>query len=88
MYERDAVFYSGISLDLGAASREMNADMTEINASIVSITELVGEIAQLMQKMNKSAKNANENSGTVVRQMEELFHLSELLNQTVDSFRV
>lgn len=88
MYERDAVFYSGISLDLGAASREMNADMTEINASIVSITELVGEIAQLMQKMNQSAKNANENSGTVVRQMEELFHLSELLNQTVDSFKV
>ena len=88
MYERDAVFYSGISLDLGAASREMNADMTEINASIVSITELVGEIAQLMQKMNKSAKNANENSGTVVNQMEELFRLSELLNQTVDSFRV
>lgn len=88
MYERDAVFFNGISVDLGAASREMNADMTEINASIVSITELVGEIAQLMQKMNKSAKNANENSETVVRQMEELFRLSELLNQTVDTFRV
>lgn len=88
MYERDAVFYNGISVDLGAASREMNADMTEINASIISITELVGEIAQLMQKMNDSAKNANENSGTVVKQMEELFRLSELLNETVDTFRV
>ena len=88
MYEKDAAFFSGISVDLGAASQEMNADMTEINASIVSITELVGEIAELMQKMNQSAKNSNENSGTVVKQMEELFRLSELLNQTVDSFKV
>lgn len=88
MYEKDAAFYSRISSDLGAASQEMNADMTEINASIVSITELVGEIAELMQKMNSSAKNSNQNSETVLRQMEELFRLSELLNQTVDSFRV
>ena len=88
MYEKDAAFFSGISVDLGAASQEMNADMTEINASMVSITELVGEIAELMQKMNQSAKSSNENSETVVKQMEELFRLSELLNQTVDSFKV
>lgn len=88
MYEKDAAFYSHISADLGAASQEMNADMSEINASIASIAELVGEIADLMQKMNKSAKDSNKNSETVVRQMEELFRLSELLNQTVDSFRV
>ncbi|MBD5507663.1 MAG: methyl-accepting chemotaxis protein [Lachnospiraceae bacterium] len=88
MYEKDAAFFSGISVDLGAASQEMNADMTEINASMVSITELVGEIAELMQKMNQSAKSSNENSGMVVKQMEELFRLSELLNQTVDSFKV
>lgn len=88
MYEKDAAFYSSISVDLGTASQEMNADMTEINASIVSITELVAEIADLMQKMNKSAKDSNKNSEAVVTQMEELFRLSELLNQTVDSFRV
>lgn len=88
MYEKDAAFYSHISVDLGVASQEMNADMSEINASIASIAELVGEIADLMQKMNKSAKDSNKNSETVVRQMEELFRLSELLNQTVDSFRV
>ena len=88
MYEKDAAFFSGISVDLGAASQEMKADMTEINASMVSITELVGEIAELMQKMNQSAKSSNENSGMVVKQMEELFRLSELLNQTVDSFKV
>lgn len=88
MYEKDAAFYSGISVNLGTASQEMSADMTEINASIVSITELVGEITELMQKMNQSAKDSSENSETVVKQMEELFRLSELLNQTVDSFRV
>lgn len=88
MYEKDAAFYSRISADLGASSQEMSADMTEINASIASITELVGEIAELMQKMNQSARNSNGNSETVVNQMEELFRLSELLNQTVDSFKV
>lgn len=88
IYEKDAAFYSRISADLGTASQEMNADMTEINESITSITELVGEIADLMQKMNQSAKDSNKNSETVVQQMEELFRLSELLNQTVDSFRV
>ncbi len=88
MYEKDAGYYSGISSELGAASQEMSAGMTEINASIAAITELVGEIAELMHRMNQSAENANENSETVVKQMEELFRLSELLNQTVDSFRV
>lgn len=88
MYEKDAGYYSGISSELGTASQEMSAGMTEINASIAAITELVGEIAELMHRMNQSAENANENSETVVKQMEELFRLSELLNQTVDSFRV
>ncbi len=88
MYQEDAVFYSNISADLGASSQEMSAGMTEINASIASITELVGEIAETMQNVNESAENSSENSGTVRSQMEELFRLSELLNQTVASFRI
>ncbi|MCM1268376.1 MAG: methyl-accepting chemotaxis protein [Bacteroidales bacterium] len=87
-YEKDAVFYGGISADLGAASQEMSVSMTEINESIASITELVGEIAEQMRTMNESAQNSNENSDAVMQQMKELFGLSELLNQTVDSFRV
>lgn len=88
MYQEDAVFYSNISADLGASSQEMSAGMTEINASIASIAELVGEIAEAMQNMNQSVENSSENSGTVRSQMEELFRLSELLNQTVASFRI
>lgn len=88
MYEKDAGFYSNISSDLGASSQEMSASMTEINESIAVITELVGEIAESMQSMNQSAENSNENSGAVMKQMEELFRLSELLNQTVASFKV
>ena len=88
MYEKDAGFYSNISNDLGASSQEMSASMTEINESIAVITELVGEIAESMQSMNQSAENSNENSGAVMKQMEELFRLSELLNQTVASFKV
>lgn len=88
MYQQDAVFYSQISGDLGASSQEMSASMTEINASIVTIAELMGEIAEEIQNINKSAENSNENSGTVRSQMEELFRLSEILNETVASFRV
>lgn len=88
MYERDAAFYSDISGDLGASSQEMSASMAGINESIAAITELVGVIAESMQNMSESAENSNENSGAVMEQMEELFRLSELLNQTVASFRI
>ncbi len=88
MYEKDAEFYSNISGDLGASSQEMSASMTGINESIALITELVGEIAESMQSMEQSAENSNENSGAVMKQMEELFRLSELLNRTVASFKI
>lgn len=88
MYEKDAAFYSNISGDLGESSQEMSAGMTGINESIAAITELAGEIAESMQNMERSAVNSNENSGAVMKQMEELFRLSELLNRIVASFKV
>jgi len=88
MYEKDAGAYSDISNDLGASSQEMSASMAGINESIAVITELVGEIAESMQSVNRAAENSNENSEAVVRQMEELFRLSELLNRTVASFKI
>lgn len=88
MYEKDAGVYSDISSDLGASSQEMSASMAGINESIAVITELVGEIAESMQNMKQSAENSHDNSEAVMKQMEELFRLSELLNQTVASFRV
>lgn len=87
-YQKDAAFYNDISSDLGASSQEMSASMEGINQSIVSITELVGGIAEFMAGMERSAEDSNENSEAVLKQMEELFRLSELLNQTVASFRV
>ncbi len=88
MYKQDAVFYSGISGDLGTASRQMSASMEGINASLQSIAALVGEIKVYMQSMEQSAQSSNENSNAVLEKMEELFRLSELLNQTVASFKV
>lgn len=88
VYQKDAVFYSDISGELGTSSEEMNTSMEEINNSIVSITELVGEIAESMESMEQSAEDSNKNSGAVMEQMDELFRLSELLNKTVASFRV
>ena len=88
MYEQDAVFYSDISGSLGSASREMRDSMVGIQESILAITSLISEIAEHMQGMEESAGASNANSGSVLSQMEELFNLSELLNQTVASFRV
>ncbi len=62
--------------------------MTGINESIIAISELVGEIAKSMKHMSKSPEASYENSGAVMKQMEELFRLSELLNRTVASFKV
>lgn len=88
MYQKDAAFYNDISSELGASSQEMSASMAEINESIASITELVGEIAGSMESMEGGAGASNENSEAVMKQMEELFRLSELLNRTVASFKV
>ncbi|MCM1284400.1 MAG: methyl-accepting chemotaxis protein [Muribaculaceae bacterium] len=88
MYEKDAGFYSDISADLGAASQQMSASMAGINESIMVIAELVGEIADSVQGMKDSAEDSNENSGAVMEQMEQLSSLSELLKETVASFRV
>lgn len=88
MYKQDAVFYSGISSDLGSACGQMNASMEGINESLRAITALVGEISECMQEVEQSAESSNENSGMVLSQIEELHHLSEMLNQTVASFKV
>lgn len=88
MYKQDAVFYSSISNDLGTASKQMSDNMEGIKDAIYSITTLVGEISEYMQGMKQSAQSSNQNSSLVLQKMEELFRLSELLNQTVASFKV
>ncbi len=88
MYQKDAAFYNEISSDLGASSEEMSASMEGINEAIATIAGLIGDIAESMQSMEQSAGHSNGNSAAVMQQIEELFHLSELLNKTVASFKV
>lgn len=88
MYKKDAAFYGDISRDLGDASSQMSASMEGINETIRNIVLLVGVISEYIQGMEQSAQSSNENSNTVLAKMEELFRLSELLNETVASFKV
>lgn len=88
MYKEDAAFYSTISNELGDASRKMSENMEGVNKTIRCITSLVTEIAEYMQGMETSAGNSNENANAVLGKMEELSRLSEILNQTVASFKV
>ena len=46
------------------------------------------ELSGYFQDMKLSAENSNENSRAVLMQMEELSQLSEMLNETVASFKV
>lgn len=88
MYEKDAAFYSEVSGDLGTASAQMRGSIEEINGSVAAVAALVGEIADHMQDMKKTAEDSDENSKAVLGEMEELSRLSEILNQTVASFKV
>ena len=88
MYEQDAAFYSSISGDLGSASAEMSVGIAGINESVLEVAKLIGAIAEYMQVMKQSAENSDENSKAVLAQMEELSGLSEILNQTVASFKI
>lgn len=88
VYQQDAAFYNSIAGDLGASSEEMSASMERINESIAAITGLVEVMEDSMKQMEQSAEDSDENSGAVMKQMEELFRLSGLLNRTVASFRV
>lgn len=88
MYQHDAAFYDDVSVELRDSSKAMSASMTKIYEFITSITELISEIADYMEKVEQSAESSDRNSAAVMEQMEELFRLSVLLNQTVASFRV
>ena len=66
----------------------MSASMADIDASITEITGLISEIAEFMEKVERSAESSDKNSAAVMEQMQELFRLSALLNQTVASFRI
>lgn len=87
-YRKDAAFYHDISDDLGTSSEEMRANMAGISESICTIAEFTGRIAEFMADMEQSVEDSDENSAAVVKQTEELFRLSALLNQTVASFKV
>lgn len=88
MYQQDAAFYNDVSVELGDSSKAMSDSMTKIYEFITSITELISEIADYMEKVEQSAESSDRSSAAVMEQMEELFRLSVLLNQTVASFRV
>ncbi|MDE5819524.1 MAG: methyl-accepting chemotaxis protein [Lachnospiraceae bacterium] len=88
VYQKDAAFYNDISGDLGASSEEMSASMADINESIAAITELMSGITEFVARMEQSAEDSGETSEAVMKQMQELFRLSELLNRTVASFRI
>ena len=87
-YEQDAVFFNGISCDLGASSEEMSASMSGINNHINAIAEMTESIATFMKAIGDAATNSECNSEEVLSQMKKLAELSDALKETVAAFRV
>ncbi len=87
-YEEDAVFYNGISSDLGASSEEMSASMAEINESIADISRMTDEIMSYMTSIGDAATGSKDDSVTVLEQIRQLSAFSEQLKETVASFKV
>lgn len=87
-YEEDAVFFNGISSDLGASSQEMSASMCGINEHITSIAQMTDSIAKVMKSIGDAATNSESNSEEVLAQMQKLAVLSDALKETVAAFRV
>lgn len=87
-YEKDAVFYSEVSDDLGASSQQMSSSMTGINESIAQIVELIDSVVQQMKNVEEAAGLSKEGSAEVQAKMEKLFRLSQSLNRTVAGFKV
>lgn len=88
MYEADASFYGRIADGLGESSKEMSADMAEIDASLLAVTERIGAVASAVQDMEGAASASTDNSREVLTKMEELSEMSGSLNRTVASFKV
>ncbi len=87
-YENDAEFYNEVSGELGASSREMSEGMSDINRSIAEIVELIGRVTEYMEQIGESAGTSSNGSTKVLGQLQELFTLSQSLNETVAGFRV
>lgn len=87
-YEQDAVFYNGVSTDIGSSSLEMSENMNSINESLSEITNLISEIADYMKKIEQSAEFSTQNAAEVSTQLKNLFELSRSLNENVKGFRV
>lgn len=87
-YEEDAVFFNGISSDLGASSQEMSASMCGINEHITSIAQMTDSIASIMKSIGDAATDSGSNSEEVLEQMQKLAKLSDALKETVAAFRV
>lgn len=87
-YEKDAIFYSEVSDDLGASSQQMSSSMTGINESIAQIVELIDSVVQQMKNVEEAAGLSKEGSAEVQAKMEKLFQTSQSLNRTVAGFKV
>ncbi len=87
-YKQDAVFFDGISTELGAEAEEMGASIEEMLASLHSITEINAVIVEDIQNVADAMQTTNISSEEILRQMTILEKSSRSLNEIVDKFKV
>ncbi|MDD6811459.1 MAG: methyl-accepting chemotaxis protein [Lachnospiraceae bacterium] len=87
-YKKDAVFYDGISTDLGASAQEMGASVQEMLASLQTITELNAVIVEDIDNVASAMQDTNISSEEILRQMAILERSSRSLQEIIGGFKV
>lgn len=87
-YKEDAVFYDGISSELGASAQQMGTSVEKMLAALQTVTDMnermvsdIGDVASAMQRTNVSSEE-------ILRQMAILERSSRSLRAIVNGFKV
>ncbi len=77
-----------LQLNADKYAEEINTWIENEKMLVDGATDSIAAGKETKTEFVQSAGHSNGNSAAVMQQIEELFHLSELLNKTVASFKV
>lgn len=87
-YQKDALFFDGISSDLGAAAEQMGASVEEMLASLQSVTDLNSMIVDDVRNVSDAMQKTNVGSEEILRKMSILERSSRALQEIAANFKI
>lgn len=87
-YQKDALFFDGISGDLGAASEQMGASVEEMLATLQSVADLNNIIVDDVRNVSDAMQKTNVGSEEILRKMSILEGSSRSLQEIAANFKI